>query len=261
MGATLSLGTGLTSLRRAWSPLALQGLKAWCEPDRAVYQDTAMTIPAVPGDPVGGLPDLSGNGYHAGQPTQALKPTLLAAAFPSGRAGLAFDGVDDRLILTNLGALFSGQDVPFSVGIVYRLDDGTNRAIQGLGNISTSTPYSMVYSNGASLVHYRRDDASLSASLIGPVAAVGQTQVAVITFGETPGVLARVRINITAEQSGPMDVGNTTLNRFVIGATERAGTVLYPFRGRIGAWVVVARALASWERSALASYLMGWAGV
>jgi hypothetical protein len=58
-----------------------------------------------------------------------------------------------------------------------------------------------------------------------------------------------------------MDVGATTLDRFVIGGTERAGTVLYPFKGLIGAWVVVARAVSTSERLAVAAYLVDWAGV
>ncbi|MBM3496767.1 MAG: hypothetical protein FJX72_20965, partial [Armatimonadetes bacterium] len=109
-----TIGIGLGSVRSVWSPARLAGLKAWSECDLTVYQDSAMTTPAGPGDPVGGVPDRSGAGYHALQGTLGLKPTLTASAFPSGRAGLTFDGVDDRLILTGLGALFSGADKPFN---------------------------------------------------------------------------------------------------------------------------------------------------
>ena len=259
--AALSLGMGLTAVRRPWTPAMLPGLCAWSECRGTVYQDPAMTIPAGPGDPVGGVPDLSGNGHHALQPTQSLKPTLLSAAFPSGRSGLYFDGVDDRLILDALGPLFSGQDVPFTVGMAFRLDDTAYHALQGLGNSTTSTPYSMLYAYNSSMAHYRRDDTSTYAALTGPAVAVGQAQVVVATFAETPGVVARTIINNAAQQSGTLDVGNTTVNRFVIGAAERSGTPLYPFKGRIGAWVVVARALSAPERAALARYLMAWAGV
>lgn len=220
-----------------------------------------MTIPAGPGDPVGGVPDLSGNGYHGAQATQALKPTLMNAAFPSGRRGLYFDGVDDRLILSDLGSLFSGHDVPFTVALVFRLDDASYRALQGLGNSSTSTPYSMLYAANGSMAHYRRDDASVNATLNGPAVTTAQTHIVVATFAETPGVIARTVLNGTSEQSGTLDVGTTTVNRFVIGAVERSGIPLYPFKGRIGAWIVVGRVLTAPERTAVARYLMNWAGV
>lgn len=261
MGGSIGLTLGLTRCGSGWTPARLTDLRAWSECDRTVYQDASMTNPAGPGDPVGGVPDLSGAGAHGQQTTQALKPTLTAAAFPSGRAGLTFDGVDDRLILAGLGASLSGADVPFTVGVACKVTDGGNRAVQGLGNSATSTPYSMLYSNGVSVVHYRRDDASASASLTGPALSVNQVRIVVASFGESPGVIARTSVNAASEQSGAMDVGATTLDRFVIGGTERSGAVLYPFKGLIGAWVVVARAISASERLAIASYLMAWAGV
>lgn len=261
MGGAVGIGIGLAFGRSAWTPARLPGLKAWSECHRPVYQDPAMTVLAGPGDPVGGVPDLSGSGYPATQVTQSLKPTLTASAFPSGRAGLSFDGVDDRLLIGDLATLFSGNDVPFTVGIVFRLMDSGNRALQGMGNASTSTPYTMIYSTGAALVHYRRDDASAAVSLSGPALGVGPAYALVATFGEPPGVTARNLLNGSAQQTGSMDVGQTTLNRFVIGATERSGSPLYPFKGYIGAWVVCAGALGADDRARLAAYLMAWAGV
>lgn len=221
-----------------------------------------MSILAGPGDPVGGVPDLSGGGAHATQGTSALKPTLVASAFPSGRSGLSFDGVDDRLLVVGVGATLSGDDVPFTIGLVYRVTDSTYRAMQGLGNGATATPYTMLYSvSGTTLAHYRRDNGSVATTLSGPAVTVNATQVVVASFGEMPGVTARTIINGTLEQSGAMDVGTMTVDRFIIGAAERAGTVLYPFKGYIGAWAVYNRALTASERTSLARYLMAWAGI
>ncbi len=256
----IAIGIGIRA-GGGWSPLALAGLRAWSDCSRAVYQDTSMTVEAGPGDPVGGVPDRSGRSYHALQGTTSLKPTRVVSAFPSGRAGLSFDGVDDRLILTGLGAALSGPDVPFSLGIVCKLTDTASRALQGLGHSASSTPYAMVYVTGSAFTQYRRDDASAWVSLSGPARTVNQPQAVVTTFGEQPGAVARIGVNGGVESSGAMDVGNTTVDRFAIGAVERAGTPLYPFKGVIGCWVVVARAINPAERKSLAAFLMDWAGV
>lgn len=256
---SMAIGIGLRT-GGGWSPLALSGLRAWSDCDRTVYQDAAMTVEAGSGDPVGGVPDRSGWSCHAQQATTSMKPTRALSAFPSGRGGLSFDGVDDRLILTGLGAAFSGADIPFSIGMACKVTDTASRALQGIGNSASSTPYAMLYVTGSAYKQYRRDDALVWVSLTGPAMTVNQPQAVIATFGESPGVVARIGVNGGVESSGAMDVGATTLDRFVIGAVERAGTPLYPFKGVIGCWVVVARALNASERKSLAAYLMDWAG-
>jgi len=221
-----------------------------------------MTVRANPGDPVGGVPDTSGRSAHATQAVSAQKPTLASAAFPLGRAGLSFDGVDDRLIVGGVGALLSGEDVPFTLGMVYRVADSAYRTLQCLGSSGSTTPYSMLYvSPSVVMTHYRRDNAATSATLSGPSVTVNATQVVVATFGEKPGIIARTIINGAVEQNGALDVGLMTVDRFVVGAAERSGTVLYPFKGYIGVWAVYGRVLSAVERAALARYLMAWAGV
>lgn len=220
-----------------------------------------MTIGAGAGDPVGGVPDLSGNGFHAQQGTLAMKPTLAAAAFPSGRAGLSFDGVDDRLIVVDLGAAFSGSDKPFTVGMAVKVTDASHRAMQGLGSSASTTPYSMLRSDGTYALHYRRDDASSGKTLYGPAIALNSPVVVTATFGETPGVVGRIALNGSGETSGDLDVGTMTVDRFCIGAVERSGSALYPWKGLIGAWLVCDAALGADDRARLARYLMGWAGI
>lgn len=260
MGRGIGLGMTLGGVGSGWTPAALAGLQAWSECDGDLYQDPGLTAPASVGDPVGGVPDRSGQGHTGAQATLAMKPTRVASAFPSGRGGLSFDGVDDRLVLASLGAVFSGNDVPFTVGVAFKVTDTAYRTVFGLGNSATGTPYAMLYSTatGTSLSHYRRDDASSSSSVAGPASTANQAQAVVVTFGEMPGVIARTAIDGISEASGALDVGATTLDRFVMGGVERAGSVLYPFKGIIGAWVVVARVIGAAERRALAAYLRRW---
>lgn len=59
------------------------------------WQDPAGTLPAVAGDAVGRIDDLSGNGNHAVQPNEAARPMLRGAA--GGAYYLEFDGADDFL--------------------------------------------------------------------------------------------------------------------------------------------------------------------
>lgn len=59
-----------------------------------VFQDSAGTIPAKEGDPVGFVTDSSGNGLHLTQATTAAKPTLQQDA--GGRYCLVFDAVEDN---------------------------------------------------------------------------------------------------------------------------------------------------------------------
>lgn len=58
-------------------------------------QNSDGTTDAAVGSPVGYIEDLSGNGYHAVQPTASRKPTLRQDA--GGKYYLEFDGVDDEL--------------------------------------------------------------------------------------------------------------------------------------------------------------------
>lgn len=83
-----------------WSPAALfaageKGL--WLDPSDSatVFQDSAGTIPAAIGDPVGLILDKSGNSRHAMQTTTTKRPILMQE---SGRTFLYFDGVDDCLV-------------------------------------------------------------------------------------------------------------------------------------------------------------------
>lgn len=94
----------------SWSPLELFAASEdgfWLDPSdlSTVWQDTAGTVPAVVGDPVGRINDKSGNGNNAIQGTAANRPILRQDA--DGAYYLEFDGSNDSLVVTNA----MGQDV------------------------------------------------------------------------------------------------------------------------------------------------------
>lgn len=79
-------------------PLTISGLKLWVDTNQPMYQNSNGTTAAGNGDPVGYLPDLSGNGNHLIQATTAAKPTLRTVLGPGGaRPAVEFDGIDDRM--------------------------------------------------------------------------------------------------------------------------------------------------------------------
>ena len=87
--------------RAAFSPLDIAGIQLWLKADAGLWQDAAMTTPAVADtDPVGGWADQSGNANHATQATAGNRP-LLKLAIQNGRPVVRFDGTDDWLGLPN----------------------------------------------------------------------------------------------------------------------------------------------------------------
>lgn len=126
--AAVALLLGLPLSAQAQVPT--DGLMLWLDASDAstVFQDAALTVPALAGDPVGGWADKSGNGFHATQPDAALTPAYDAAAM-NGQPALRFsaaelDGmvIDDGLSLAR----------PYSVFIVNQYSGDTRgRTLQG----------------------------------------------------------------------------------------------------------------------------------
>lgn len=103
MGA-IDCGADLSVKRRGrrWCPALLfrQGRAgAWFDASdpATLFQDSAGTVPAGIGDPVGRIADKSGGGRHAVQAVAAARPVLRKDM--AGRRYLEFDGVDDYLTL------------------------------------------------------------------------------------------------------------------------------------------------------------------
>lgn len=117
-----------------------------------MYQDAAGTIPVTGvGQPVGKVLDKSGRGNHATQSTSAKRPILQKNA-TTGAYYLAFDGVDDGLVInsidfsnTNSVTIFGGvvfNNLSINSQFIVELSNdswankGTFALFRGYGNIA-----------------------------------------------------------------------------------------------------------------------------
>lgn len=99
LALSTALKTGGSISPPAWTPSNLfsneeQGVLYMPWVSGTVWQNTAGTVPATDGDPVGRVNDLSGNGHNALQGTGSARPTLLV---DEDIHSLVVDGVDDFL--------------------------------------------------------------------------------------------------------------------------------------------------------------------
>ncbi len=128
----LSVGSAPVRPRRGWSPAWLfqgSGEGAWYDPGAAgaVWRDTAGTLPALPGDGVARIDDLSGNGNHATQATAAARPILRQSG---GLYWLEYDGVDDALVTS--GVNFDGDGLTM-IAAGEKENAVTRQVLLGLG--------------------------------------------------------------------------------------------------------------------------------
>lgn len=114
-----------------FDPTVINNLAFWFEARLGgCFQDSAgTTTPATANDdPVGYLPDRSGNAYHATQATAGSRPLLKTAGF-NGLQCLRFDGTADILSLGNPSALSgasrSGWTATYVLSIVATTAYGT----------------------------------------------------------------------------------------------------------------------------------------
>lgn len=100
-----------------------------------MYQDSAGTIPVTGvGQPVGRVLDKSGRGNHATQSTSSKRPILQQNA-TTGAYYLAFDGVDDGLVINSID--FSNTNsVTIFGGVVFNNLSGNSQFIVELSNDS-----------------------------------------------------------------------------------------------------------------------------
>ena len=103
-----------------------------------MYQDSAGTIPVTGvGQPVGKVLDKSGRGNHATQSTSARRPILQQNA-TTGAYYLAFDGVDDCLVTSNIN--FTNQNnLSLFTSVVFNNLSSTSQTITELSTASWQT--------------------------------------------------------------------------------------------------------------------------
>ena len=190
-------------------PTSIVGLKEWHDAldEDASFQDAARTVPAVSnGDPVGGVVDESGIGWHLGQTTDAKRP-LLELVTVNGYPGRCwhFDGVNDFLA----NALTLPQ--PNTIMLVARV-----RALSGAQAIidSSAAGYNNLYANTGVTTGY--------AGKIGATTTRdGDWCVFRITFNG-----ASSKIGIDARTPVTVDLGTQARSALTIAATLAGGAPL-----------------------------------
>jgi hypothetical protein len=179
------------------------------------------------------LTDTTGNGYTATQATEAQQPKIEPD-------GLTLDGDDDNMSNTSVGALVTGTDVPFTVGIVCDVaQDQANGTVYRLSGGAAGYHEFQALSSFAGRT-LRRDDTSTDALItnqtdVGPLAHLNRFN----------GTTADIWANGTQEATAaPQDVGALTLSTLGLGATT--GVARLRFR-RLAMW---ARAVSDAEVAA-----------
>lgn len=104
----------------------------WLDPsdDSTCFQDSAGTIPAGPGDPVGLILDKSGNDNHSSQSTTPAKPTRRT---DGTLWWLEADGIDDYLEAPTCQGQ-SGGRITTAASVLYTLDKSTSYLIDSYWN-------------------------------------------------------------------------------------------------------------------------------
>ena len=109
----------------SWSPVSLfssgqVGALYLPGSSGSMFKEDTLTTPAVVGDTLGGLIDLSGNGNHALQSESTRRPTIVNS---SGKVGLLFNTTTN--VLRHPGAVL-GQTSEFEVSLCYRPNGPVN---------------------------------------------------------------------------------------------------------------------------------------
>jgi hypothetical protein len=247
----LGIGLGITRLSGvlaaapAFSPLDLFGSGeegAWYDPSdlSTVWQDSAGTIPATAGDPVGRIDDKSGNNNHATQSTPTARPTLQVSG---GLYYLDFDGVDDFI---EKGAFSSIQSQPNTLAVAWKFD-------------SLVATFSVIFDSDPSGRHLFREGSGIYTLFSGAAVSFGTadllSNVAVVHFN-SPQSTVRINgsVELTSSNTGSSGWTGATLGTHNTSAGNFTD-------GRIYGYIGVNRTLTASEIDGVESYLAAKSGV
>jgi len=232
-------------------PKSISGLKFWldAEDKSTLYQDNALTTPvAADGDVVGGWRDKATGVNKASQATANQKP-LYKTAIQNGKAGILFDGANDRLSLTTNPALDGAVTAIVVMTVVengtaveaFYLQNsvGNKYALQMRGDCGANSYAVMVYDTAERSVSYMGDP-------VGGAAIIGLSNIegSVINLYRN-GILGAGVVN-TLEW---VNFGTVSY----IGAWSNGTT--FPFNGYIHEMLVYDRVLTDAELKILWGYL------
>lgn len=201
--------------------------------------------------------DLSGNGRHLVQATQAKKP-VYRGPFSTYQAGWALDGVDDLFTADAIGTALTGEDIPFTIVTVFSPTATTaNNDMWSLGSSASSNPYVFHRMDaGPAYGTQIRDDTGLAGGTKNWSGTLASTAALHASIVMTTGTLGNAFVDGTPTGTADADVnvGTLTLNQFGVGALWRQ-TASQFFTGTIKEVMVFNRVLSSKERAQVQRYL------
>jgi hypothetical protein len=138
---------GRIGQRASWNPTVLETLERWYEASTEnLFQDSTRTTPVTSdADPVGSWTDLTGNGNHFSQSTEANRGIFKAAVpeVSGDRSGIYGDGSNDHLIAPNYT-----PDSPYMIGVYFNHAVSEIKGLFSLQNtLSSGSPHMFIRTN------------------------------------------------------------------------------------------------------------------
>lgn len=228
-----------------------------------VFEDSAGTIPASVGAPVGLLRDRqygvgNASGFHLSQATAAAKPVVVTLA--SGLLGWGLDGIDDHMPSTYRQLLGAGAST-----LIYSHDDSITGNSSFLFAESSSTSVAQLYSLAAfaagtqDVRAFLRNDSNSAALNFVPYSVGGRAGAGVTAAVDSGTSIATYRNGASTITLPYSRSGSYTFNRLTLGASVR--TSVQNFVGvRLGLVCSAPVAMSQADRQAIerfAAYLVG----
>jgi hypothetical protein len=277
LGAFTLTGNDVTLTGTSFSPSSLTP-NLWVEARNGVFQtiDGTTTAATANSDPVGYLPDLSGNTFHlTAAANDGTRPTLQGVGV---LPYVSFDGTDD--VLRRAAALSSyNSGSGFTYAIVFRSNSNATSArviaegSSGGGN-PIMTPLQAQSGTATSSGAFYRNDSGANTGTGGPTTGNTPSNANVFNGSDhvfiytDDGTTISSASNIATYLDGAAGATlaftrngtSITVDRFALGALVRNTTGNW-WAGRVYGMVVVHRVLDSTERGNLTTYLGNLAGL
>jgi hypothetical protein len=233
---------------------------AWYDPSdlSTLWQDTAGTVPAIVGDPVGRIDDKSGNALHMTQATAAARPTLRQDA--GGGYYLERDGGDDYMATASSVTLEATWTLAYA-----------GQFAAGVGTSSSAYATIALNTTNYHLIGFRQDVGAARA-----VVRADSTSDALRTASGTNGLLPAATNGVVFSYLSATEVGvaangdtyaTTALGTPPVGPVAacslRLGTqggAALIIASRCYGLIAVKRALTASERAGLRAYYVGKMG-
>lgn len=216
------------------------GLRAWWDASRTSVGAVAS------------LPDFSGNGYNATQPTGASQP-ICTANQKNGKNTILFNGSNTLIVPAALYPLPTAANTIFQVS-KRNVDSGTQVVFNMASGGDSTFRLASFYSAGAGLVTFRNDN-----SLGTPIQTSGITttnyNIVTSTFNGTTGQSIQINNGTTLTNTGGS--ANGGVDRSNIGSSGAS----FILTGAIAEIIIYNRLLSSAEISQVNRYLSGKWGI